>query len=816
MKTFNLNGRWQFRAVDKYGTLPPHIRGVTRWMRGTVPGTVHTDLLAGGEIPDPFFGTNELDVQWIDTQQWLYRRVFNMPKTVLEEDKIELVADGLDTYAEIRLNGKIIGKTSDMFIGHRFDVKRYLHAGENRIEVLFDSPTVRSKIIERNNGALHVALEPHRVYVRKAQYSFGWDWGPKLTTSGIWRSISLEGYSDARLLDPYVKVISVNRYEAIVEVSVDAETLVDDPMKLQIVVSGWDASIERSVRVPGKRVKIRVRVPEPRLWWPNGYGGQPMYTAILSLLRGGSELHRIEVPFAIRRVRLLENKDAQGKSFVFEVNGRKIFCKGANWIPSDNFIPRIQNSTYEALLGMARDAHMNMIRVWGGGIYEQEIFYDLCDRLGLMIWQDFMFACGEYPERQWFIRQVKDEADKVVKRLRNHPSVVLWCGNNECEWLFCTENPEKTPDEMSGAKIFRDILPTVCRRLDGTRPYWRSTPFGRGFPNSETNGNHHQWKVWSAWEDFKEYEKNQARFVTEFGFQSPANRTTFEEITLPEDRHPQSAVMEHHNKQVGGTERLFRFQAAHCRVDTDFDEFIYRGQLVQAEALKTAVEHWRRRKFKTAGSLFWQLNDCWPVSGWSVVDSSLRRKAAYYFAKRFFAPVLLSITRKNNRIEAWISNDLLQKVSGRLNLELRSFEGKICWKKSSRHNVPPNCSNKIYTLNRAAYAKFDPASHHLLSQFVSNGVVISENRLFFAETKHLHLPGARISRNIKREKNGSFLLNLRSSGFVKNVRVEIAGAEAVFEDNYFDLDAGLEKKVSFTSALPALELRRRLRLKNLR
>jgi beta-galactosidase/beta-glucuronidase len=282
---------------------------------------------------------------------------------------------------------------------------------------------------------------------------------------------------------------------------------------------------------------------------------------------------------------------------------------------------------------------------------------DLCDRLGLMVWQDFMFACGEYPETPWFMAQVRDEAEKAVARLRNHPSVVLWCGNNECEWLYCTEHPDRSPGDMTGARIFRDVLPSVVRRMDGTRPWWRSSPFGAGFPNAETSGNHHQWDVWSRWKDYTEYENDNARFVTEFGFQAPPHIRTLEEVTLPEERHPQSRVMEHHNKQVEGTERLIRFVAAHHRLPRDLAEFVDRGQLVQAEALKCAAEHWRRRKYLTAGVLFWQLNDCWPVTSWSVIDSRMRPKAAWYYARRFFAPLLVSFRRRPAAPEVWITSD---------------------------------------------------------------------------------------------------------------------------------------------------------------
>jgi len=508
MKSVNLNGKWQFKSGTRQkGRAYPGPRRVNRsdrlvqWMSATVPGTVHTDLLANRIIPDPFYRMNELEVQWVDKEGWDYRREFVVTPALLREESIELVAEGLDTYATLILNGKPAGRSANMFIAHRFDVKRLLRKGTNLLKIHFDSPVQRTNALEKKHGALRVALEPPRVYARKAQYSFSWDWGPKLTTSGIWRNISLQAHSGAVMEDPFVKTVWVSAKEAIVEVSVRIRDF-ENPLTLSATIQGKKSRIRAEAVVNGKSAKFRMKIPSPQIWWPNGYGDQPMYALTLALRDGKKELQKLEVPFAIRTVRLLQEKDNEGKSFIIEVNGVKIYCKGADWIPCDNFIPRIADATYEKLLRMAKDAHMNMIRVWGGGIYEQEIFYDLCDRLGLMVWQDFMYACGEYPETPWFLEEARAEAEQVVRRLRNHPSVVVWCGNNECEWLFCTENPTKGPDDMNGSPIFREVLPSVCRTYDGTRPYWRSSPFGTGFPNDETNGNHHQWNVWSFWKDY--------------------------------------------------------------------------------------------------------------------------------------------------------------------------------------------------------------------------------------------------------------------------------------------------------------------------
>lgn len=806
-------GSWQFRCVSPSGAAASAMRPVTEWMEADVPGTVHTDLLAAGAIPDPYRGMNEKLVQWVDAQQWAYRREFTVSAAVLEEERIELVAQGLDTFARISINGRAAAATANMFIEHRLDIRRLLRPGTNLIEILFDSPTARTAELEARHGRLRVALEPPRVYARKAQYSFGWDWGPKLATSGIWRSISIEARSGPRLKHPFARVRSIGAKAAIVELSVDIENAPRRGLALRAATctEGWTDM--RTAPVRGRTASFRLRIPDPQVWWPNGYGDQPMYSARLDLLDGEEEIDSVGLTFALRTVRLVQEKDAQGRSFIVDVNGVRIFSKGADWIPSDNFIPRIPDSTYERLLTLARDAHMNMIRVWGGGIYEQDLFYTLCDRLGLMVWQDFMFACGEYPEEGWFLRQVEEEAASVVRRLRNHPSIVVWCGNNECEWLFCTQHPDSTPDDMTGARIFNAILPDACREFDGSRPYWRSSPFGAGFPNDESNGNHHQWTVWSAWTDYKEYENDTGRFVTEFGFQAPANRETFDEVLPPADRGIQSAAFEHHNKQVEGPERLIRFQAAHHIVSTDFDEFIYKCQLVQAEALKCAVEHWRRRKFGTAGALFWQLNDCWPVSSWAVIDSALRPKAAYYFAKKFFAPLLVSFKQAGESIEVHLTNDRLTAVSGSIALAMRGLTGRSRWSEDLPVRVLANSTRRVATIGPERLDSRRAAVEYLHARLTVGGGVVSENRFFFAEPKRLALPEACVSTSLTGVAAGVCRLSVSSDRFVKYVRLTLDGEEGAFDDNYFDLESGGRREIVLRTPAPIGQVTERLRLR---
>ncbi|MEW6509877.1 MAG: glycoside hydrolase family 2 protein [Bacteroidota bacterium] len=785
------------------------------WLPATVPGCVHTDLMANGVTPDPFYGMNELDVRWVESRQWVYRKKFHVPPTLLQHHAVTLVCEGLDTFADIRINGRRAGTTANMFIDHRLNVKRFLKEGENSIEIYFDSPVTHAKALEKREGALRVALEPHRVYVRKAQYSFGWDWGPKLTTSGIWRSIFIEAHNVARVAHPFFRLVSVGKEGAIVEVTANVERFRQARLNARISVAGHGTTLERTIPVRGTRVHCRLHIQDPKLWWPNGYGDQPMYEGTIVLLRKNDPVSEISVSFALRTVKLIQEKDQEGRTFIISINGKKIFCKGADWIPNDTFLPRVQNFTYSRLLRLAADAHMNMLRVWGGGVYESDLFYETCDRLGLMVWQDFMFACGEYPESQWFLTQVDQEVGKTLRRLRNHPSIVVWCGNNECEWLFCNENPGKTPDDMTGALIFGKILPHLCRRLDRSRIYWRSSPFGVGFPNDESNGTRHQWQVWSYWEDFHKYEQDRGRFVAEFGFQAPANRATLEEALHPDHRSPQSPQMEHHNKQVEGPERLYRFQAAHHRVAVDFGEFIYKAQLVQAEALKRAVEHWRRRKFLTAGSIFWQLNDCWPVSSWAIIDSKLRPKAAYFYAKRFFAPLLVSFRADKTAREVWLTSDIDDPVKGVLHLSLDSFEGETRWQREHACDCPPHRSVMIAGVPPTSLQGIDPARHYLRAQIVVQGTVVAENRMLLAEPKHCVFPKPRIAIDVKNPGGNTFTVWARSATFVKDLCVGLAGLDGMFEDNYFDLDAGGARTITCQADTTLRTFRRSLRITSL-
>ncbi len=815
MHVIDLNGQWSVKSGGPSPSIPPGAAAARRWMEASVPGVIHTDLLNAGVIPDPFIGTNENQVQWVADVPWVYRRTFDISAAVLKERRIELVAEGLDTVARIRINGRPVGTSRNMFTAARFEIRRFLRPGTNSIEVRFESPVKRAKAEEKAHGRLQVELEPHRVHIRKAQYSFGWDWGPRLTTSGIWRPIRIEAFTDARLRDPFVRVKGIRGSAAALVVSAAIDGRSRKRRTLRVRIEGHGARVDKQVVVSGRTAQAAVTLDRARLWWPNGHGDQPMYTAELTLFEGSREVDTLTVPFAVRTVRLVQKPDSEGRSFLLEINTQRLFCKGADWIPADSFLPRVSRATYERLLTLARDASMNMIRVWGGGIYEDDAFYDLCDRLGLMVWQDFMYACAEYPDHPAFLKEAGREAEVNVRRLRNHPSIVLWCGNNECEWIFCRRNPGTKPDDMRGTPIFKDVLPRVVRRCDGTRPYWRSTPFGTGFPNDQGNGNHHQWAVWSEWKDFRGYEENTARFVSEFGFQGPANRATMERALGPRDRNPQSPVMEHHNKQVEGPERLFRFIAGHFAVPRTFGEFIHTGQVLQAEALKCGVEHWRRRKFRTAGALFWQLNDCWPVTSWAVIDSDLQPKAAYYYAKRFFAPVLVSVTRKGDALEVWGTNDTMSAVRGRLYVALSSVKGETLWKGAYPARIPPNASAVLRIIPGDVVRRADPRTAYVRAELRLGRRAVTVNRYYFSEFKHLDLGRPDVGVSLKKVGREKWTAVLTSSRLAPAVALSSRSGEAEFPDNFMTLDPGRPCRLTIQSAMSAGRLRRDIVVRSL-
>lgn len=796
-RQLQFSNEWYFTLDDK--TSEQHYVAestfpVGKWLKADVPGTIHTDLLRHGLIDDPFYRDNERIVQWVDKVDWVYRTDFAVDETLLALPAIQLVAQGLDTVAEIFVNGDLIARTENMHVEHRFEIRKYLTAGKNNLQIRFKSPTLHAKRFEQKYGKRCHTHESHRLQLRKAQYAFGWDWGPILPTSGIWKLIYLEAADLIRIKDVSVQSQLDDSFKkARLQINIATEWFAKKTSRFTAVIDV--DSVSKEMPLEGEEESVQLILEDPQLWWPAGFGEQKLYELNVKIFADG-ELQDTETKrIGIRKLQLIQERDEQGESFIFKVNNTAIFCKGANWIPADSFLPRVGAHKYRTLLQMAKDANMNMIRVWGGGIYEQDIFYDLCDELGLLVWQDFMFACGAYPDYEGFKENVAQEIEYVVKRLRHHPCLAVWCGNNENEWIWYQRTGTSYAD-MPGLSLFHELIPEVCQRLDAERPYWPSSPFGGADPNSQGSGNRHQWDIWSRWVDFTEVGKDQGRFITEFGFQAPANVSTLKKITLPKDRHPQSEIMEFHNKQIEGQERLFRFLAGHVKLPSSFDDFVYKSQLVQGEALRTCIEHWRRNKFQTAGTLIWQLNDCWPVTSWSLIDSDRQPKAAYYYVKRAFQPVLVSLARNENKIEVWVTNDILQTISVTLRVNYLNFNNESLFATENNLEVNPNSSICVTQLDFHSLPA-DGAPSYLHAELLMHGKVVSESRYFMKRFKHLSLTKPEFDTRLQKKTTQGYTLKLKTSTFAKSIQIR-SDVKLRLQDNFFDLDAHNEKAVEIT------------------
>lgn len=793
MKLFLNNKKWMVKIENP--ETPEGRKIKDKWLPAEVPGCIHLDLMRNNVIPDPFIGLKEQLVQWVEKESWIYRCIFDVPEKYLEthnEEDIFLVFCGIDTIASIFLNGVNIGYTNNMFIPWDFPINGILKSEGNELLIFIKSPFRAGKELEEKHGVLPSVFDSSRVYLRKAQYSYGWDWGPRLATSGLWREVYIISHGSLRITDIFCKTRVESMKEAKVEVDVNLYSKRKFQIDLKIAVKAGSRVIEESysecvIEGESKISKI-ISVKNPELWWPNGYGEQNLYNLEVILFYKGREMARENLRFGIRKIELIQEPDSEGNGFIFRINNRPIFCKGANWVPADNFLSRISRHKYEKLLRMAANTHINMLRVWGGGVYENDSFYDLCDELGIMVWQDFMFSCAMYPEEPWFFNLINLEAEKIIKRLRNHPGLVIWCGNNENEWGSVDWWASDT-DKFHGEAIYHKILPSVCSRLDPTRPYIPSSPYGGKHPNSEEEGDNHVWNVWSWWQSAEHYEDNKGRFISEFGFQAFPDIKTVEAFIESSENSIDSEVLMHHNKQKDGMARVKFFIEDSFNIKDGLNNFIYLSQINQADALKRGVEHWRRRKFKTSGALYWQLNDCWPGISWSVIDSSLLPKAAYFYSKRFFAPVLVSIDFDDQcgKFRVWVINDYLKDIVGKIFVTHWTFHGKRKRVFSSDLKITGNSARIVHQMDKAEFRISDPCREFLSVELICNGEKISENNYLFRKIKFLKLPQIKPQITLKVIDKHSCSFKISSHVFMKDVYLNFKGLDYEISDNYFDM-----------------------------
>jgi beta-mannosidase len=787
----SLKGEWEFRQA-----------GRDAWHRAEVPGTVHQDLMANGLIPDPFDRDNELKVQWVENADWEYRLVFDVPSVMVAKGHVELVFQGLDTLAGVSLNGRKVGDTDNMFRTWRFDVKPLIREKDNELRVVFDSPVRREKALERT---LTYTLPGGAPHLRKAPYSFGWDWGPRLATSGIWRPVSLEAWDEARITDLAVGQDLSRKDEARLTVAVEIASDAAGKADLEVFIP----ETEQVVAVPVVLAKgpsthtIPVRIRKPKLWWPAGLGEQNLYVIHASLFRGHHLLAHTARRVGLRTMELVQDKDAWGHGFYFRVNGVPFFAKGGNWIPPDSFLPRVDASRYRRLLESCRAANMNMLRVWGGGAYESEDFYDLCDELGLVVWQDFMFACQMVPGDAAFRDNVRAEAEDVVKALRHHPCLAIWVGNNECEegWFFWGWK-ESLPATVwtDYQKVFDEILPRAVATFDPGRPYWPSSPHTldkTGDPRAEESGDMHYWMVWHGREPFEAYQEHDHRFYSEFGFQSFPLLPTVKTYTLPEDRNITSPVMEQHQKNAEGNQLIMLYMLDWFRMPKDFESLLWTSQVLQAEGMKMAVEHYRSRMPRIMGALYWQVEDCWPVASWASLDYLGTWKALQYYARRFYNPVLVTAIARDADLVVNAVADARESGPAELRWSVRTYAGDVLTERTQPFTLEPNKSLVLLRAPLGELRQGRPAEEvYFACEIVRGNETLSSNVYLFCKPKRIAWPDPQISWRVAPE-TGQPVVLLTAKSFAKDVYLEVPGCPGRFEDNFFDMLPGRTYRVRF-------------------
>jgi beta-mannosidase len=849
-----LNRGWQFRLARDSSL--NHVPGVTpevdpailqrvsNWIPAEVPGCVQTDLLQNKIIPEPFYRDNEKNLQWIGQEDWEYQTSFDVSSSTLARKHIELVFQGLDTYATVFLNGQGILRADNMFRIWRVDAKPYLKQGSNTLQIVFRSPInevlkqIQSLPYQLPSISVHdadvekgIGTDP---YTRKAPYQYGWDWGPRFVTMGIWKTLTLESWDEAVIRDLHIAQNEVTADVANISANLEVESNANSAAKITVSYIGPETKssrkIERSVTLhPGlNRVNLPLEIEKPARWFPAGYGSQSLYDFSATLDIGHSTIDQAKVRTGLRSLELRREPDHWGRSMEFVVNGIPIFGKGADVIPFDSFPSRVTAERYRQILQSAHDANMNMIREWGGGIYENDDFYNICDELGLIIWQDFIFGGDMYPGDTEFLDNVRQEAVDQVKRLRNHPSIVIWCGNNEVEtgWMHWGDRQQfkQAIGEKAAAKVWQDymvlfarVLPDVVVEYGQPVPYWPSSPSANfeDDPDTQRIGDMHYWQVWHALAPIEEYKNQLPRFMTEYGFQSFPEMATIKSFSIPADWDISSAVMLSHQKNKGGNGRIYDYLLRYYGQPKDFESFLYASQVMQAEAIKVGAEHLRRNRPRTMGSLYWQLNDCWPVASWASIDYSGRWKALQYYARRFYNDLLVSPNEENSALQIYVVSDKQQTQPAQLRVRLMDLAGKMLEEKSQDIQVKPLASDVYLSLPvTQLLAQRRRNQVFIDTQLVVSGAVVSRNLYFFDHMKNVRLPQPEIKADIA-STAGGYRVTLQSAQIARDVYLAFGDQDATFSDNYIDLLPGESVQIDIKSKASLEQLRQAMKVVSL-
>lgn len=810
--TLELNSNWHFR---KYAD--------QLWLPAKVPGTVHMDLLKNKIIPDPFFGDNEKKLQWIGHSDWVYLCNFDVDNELFGRKNIDIVFEGMDTRAKVWLNDSLIITADNMFRTWKSDVKQLLRRKDNKIIILFESPL---KVNQKSKSLPYTLPGGERVFTRKAQYQFGWDWGPVFVTCGIWKPVRLCGWDDIKLEDVQVYQQYIVKERASLDVELEIYSDLDQVIDLMVTYGRRDSVLlsEKIYVSHGKNfIEKQLIIDNPRLWWCNGMGEPYLYHLGFELMKSNKILSSKNLKIGLRKIELFQEKDSAGTTFYFRLNGVPVFMKGANYIPQDNFLTRVDTQMFASLISDAVECHMNMLRVWGGGIYEKDIFYDLCDEKGILVWQDFMFACAMYPGDDDFIGNVRQEAIENVRRLHNHPCIALWCGNNEIDegwhnWGWQKQYHYSGDDSAKiwhdYLKLFNDVLQSVLRVHDRERPYVLSSPeFGWGHEESLKQGDQHYWGVWWGKEPFEMYQKKVGRFASEYGFQGLPDINTINSFTNKKDRSLGSPVLKSHEKHPVGFETIDTYMIREYKKPKELEKYIYTSQLVQAYGIRNAIEAHRRAAPYCMGTLYWQFNDCWPVISWSSRDYYGRWKALQYFVKDSYRDVLVSFKDNKNKIDIYIVNDKLYHLKGALNVLIEDFNGKIIWQDVVNTNAPALSSGIYYHFDKAISDSFDQGKILLQAFFIvldekKQGY---ENTYYFKTPMMLKLANPSIKYDIIIGDNGLYQVKLRSDKLVKNIYIYFKDSEIKLPVNYFDMLPNIDYVFDIKSEFTVRQLKKKFR-----
>lgn len=774
------------------------------WLPAKVPGTVHLDLISNKIIPDPFKDENEKKVQWVENEDWNYQMAFIVSSQELKNDNIDLVFNGLDTFSEIYLNGKLLKKTDNMFRKWEIPVKQYLKTGKNTVRITFKSAVNTGKELAKK--VPFTMPESPRSFVRKAQYQFGWDWGPRLVTAGIWKDVQLEFWNNAKIIT--VKDIQNKTSKAINDLRFDVEIYAENAGDYTLDLNKIHQKI--SLKKGINMISVPYETKGMKLWQPNGRGEADLYDFEVKLSKDQKNIDGKNIRIGLRTVELVQEKDEKGKSFYFKVNGQPLYIKGTNWIPGDSFSPRMTKEKYQKLIKDTKDANMNMIRIWGGGIYEDDEFYKACDENGILVWQDFMFAGSFYPADEAFLNNVKEEVKDQVNRLQNHPSIALWCGNNEIDeaivnWGYQKQFKYSKDDSLQVwkdyKKLFHDVIPNaLSENLKSDKNiYWPSSPsIGWGHKESLTEGDSHYWGVWWGEQPFEIYNEKVGRFMSEYGFQgTPSLETTKSMFSGTPDLNLQNPTIKAHEKHARGWDIINEYLKRDYKIPKDFVQYNYVSQLLQARGMQIAIEAHRRAKPYNMGTLYWQLNDCWPVVSWSSIDYLGNWKAFHYQAKRSFEPVLVSIAETDKSYDVYLISDLMNTLKLDTKFELIDFKGKILWKSSQSDDINADVSKKIKRISKSELAQFNLSEAVL--KISSEKDATFQKLFFFNKPKDLKLSKP----NIKIRKISSTQIEISTDILAKDIYLI---GDTHFSDNFFDLLPGVSKKITLSKPLKNIEV----------